>query len=130
MRALILEFGGYGAASFAALALDVGLLTLLVNVAGWHYLLAAAASFVAGGLLLYVLSVMFVFRFRRIENRVLELSYFVGLGVAGFIVNMAVMYAAVEGLGMYFLIAKMCAAACTCGTNFLLRRQLLFSRSF
>ena len=128
MRALILQFGSYGLASAAAFALDVGLLWLLVNLAGWYYLLAALTSFIAGGVLLHKLSVKFVFRERRVANEGMEISYFLGLGIVGLLINMAVMYIAVDGLGAHLLVAKVCAAGCSICVNFLLRRQLLFSR--
>ena len=126
---MILEFGGYGLASVAAFGVDLGLLTLLVKVAGWHYLVASAVSFVAGGVFLYVLSTRFVFQFRRAENRALELSYFIGLGVVGLVINIAAIRFAFDGLGLDLFGSKLCAAACTFGANFLLRRYFLFSRS-
>ncbi len=127
MRALILQFSGYGLASTAAFALDVSLLWLLVNVAGWHYLLAAATSFLAGGVLLHRLSVKFVFSERRVADETLELSYFLGLGLAGLAINSAIMFLAVDRFGAHLLVAKLCAAMCTVGANFLLRKQFLFT---
>lgn len=121
------ELALYLAASFAAFAVDVGLLAALVKLAGWHYLAAAAASFIAGGVFLYVLCVKYVFRFRRIQDPTLELPYFVGLGLVGLAVNTAAMYAAVELAHVYFLLAKVGAAGCTCLVNFALRRALLFA---
>lgn len=128
---MIIELGSYGVASAAALALDVGLLTLLVEVANWPYLIATVVSFIAGGVLLYALSTRFVFhsRGRRLGAGVLELSCFVGLGTVGLLVNTLVMYAMVSGFGLQLLHAKLCAAGCTFGVNFMLRRQLLFARS-
>jgi len=118
----------YGAASAAALLVDAGLLTALVERAGWQYLTAAVVSFAAGGVFLYFVSVTWVFRFRRIGNPALELPLFVGLGLAGLVVNIAVMFVAVETAHVHFLVAKAAAAACTFTTNFLLRRNLMFSR--
>jgi len=128
MRATTAELLLYAGASAAALVLDVAVLTALVERAGWPYLAAAASSFIAGGVFLYVLSVRFVFPLRRIGNPVVELPLFVALGLAGLVVNTAVMFAAVEAVHVHYLIAKAGAAACTFTTNFLLRRNLMFSR--
>jgi putative flippase GtrA len=130
MRALIRQFGAYGLASAAAFCLDFGIFTLLTRVADWHYLVAGAVSFTAGGVFLYALSVRYVFQFRRIERGSVELSYFVGLGVAGLVINMLAMYVAVDGLDLPALAAKVGAAGCTFCVNFILRRQFLFSRSY
>jgi putative flippase GtrA len=124
----ILELVSYAAASAAALAVDVGVLTALVSGAGWPYLAGAVASFVAGGVFLYFVSTAFVFRFRRIPKRTLELPFFLALGLVGLPVNIAVMYIAVETAHVHYLIGKCGAAVCTFGVNFALRRTLMFSR--
>ena len=126
---LVRELSGYGLASVLALGTDVGLLAVLVSRAHLHYLLAATISFVSGGILLYVLSVTLVFRVRRFTNRTLELSYFVALGTIGLAVNAVVIYVAVEMARVHFMVGKMLAAGCTFAANFLLRRQLLFTRA-
>lgn len=127
MSHLIREFGAYGAASVVALLTDMGLLAVLVSKAHVHYLVAATISFVCGGVLLYVLSVTLVFRFRRIEHRGIELSWFVALGAVGLLVNAGVIYVAVAVGGLHFMVGKLLAAGCTFCTNFLLRRHFLFS---
>lgn len=128
MNDRIAELVTYTAASAAALAVDVGLLVMLVTLAGWQYMPAAATSFVAGGIFLYVLSITFVFGFRRLHHPVLELPVFLGLGLVGLVVNAVVMFVAVEAVHAHFMVAKAGAAMCTFGINFLLRRNLMFSR--
>jgi putative flippase GtrA len=128
MRALIREASGYGVASAAAFGVDIGLLTLFAKALGWNHLIAAALSFIAGAVFLYAASVHFVFKVRRVESRALELGYFVALGGAGLCVNLVVIYIAVDNLGIPLLLAKLGAATCTFGVNFLLRRQFLFTR--
>ena len=124
---LLTELVTYGVVSAAALALDAGLLLLLVRAAHWHYIPASIAAFTAGAIFAYVLSVRFVFRFRKIDNRALELGYFIGMGLAGMVVNAAMLSIAITLLGLDLLVAKLLAAACTFLTNFSLRRAILFS---
>ena len=128
MRSSILEFLTYAAASAAALALDFGVLALLVSRVGWAPLPAAAVSFTVGGVFLYFASTRFVFRFRRIANPAIELPLFVALGFVGLLVNTAVIFVAVETFQLHYLAAKAVAAGCTFTTNYLLRRHLMFSR--
>jgi putative flippase GtrA len=120
------EMLGYGMASAVAFGTDISMLTLLVKVAGWHYLPASVVSFVAGGFVAYGLSVRFVFHRHRIQSRPLELGSFIALGLAGLGVNSIVLSIGVGNMGASLLSAKLCAAACTFGTNFTLRRQFLF----
>jgi putative flippase GtrA len=127
MRKVFSELFGYGLASAVALAVDLSVLEALVNLAGWNYLPASALSFISGGAVAYLLSVKFVFRFRQVDNGKLEFGYFVGLGVAGILVNAATLFVTVGGAGLDLFRAKLLAAGCTFVTNFTLRRQVLFS---
>src|SRR5512138_915776 len=92
MHILLSEVFGYGLASAVALGFDLGLLEGLVRL-GWNYLLASALAYVAGGTVAYLLSTRFVFRFRRVGQAHLELGYFLVLGMAGLLINSAVMFA-------------------------------------
>jgi len=118
---------GYGLASGVALLADVGVLTGLVKLAHWPYLAAASLAFIAGAAVAYVLSVRFVFKHRQTVRRTVEFSSFVGLGLAGLVVNAAVMFIAVSGAGLALVPAKVLAAGATFTTNFTLRRQMLFA---
>ena len=129
LRALCLEVFGYGLVSAVALAIDAAILQTLVTIAEWHYLPASAVSFVAGAVVAYVLSVRFVFRSRQVDNRVLEFSYFLGLGLVGLIVNSIALSIAITGVGLGLMTGKLVAAVCTFSTNFVVRRRLLFSPS-
>lgn len=119
----------YTAASGAALAVDVGLLALLVSQVGLPYLIASAISFIVGGVFLYLVCVTLVFRYRRVPNPTFELPLFIGLGLVGLTVNCLVMYVAVSQLQIDYLAAKGVAAGVTFGVNFGLRRLVMFSRT-
>jgi putative flippase GtrA len=127
MRILRLEVLGYGLASGIALAADTAILEGLVKLGGWHYLPASAVAFATGSVVAYLLSVKFVFRFRRVTNNLLEFGYFAALGVAGLLVNAAALFVAVSLAGLSLLVAKLLAAGCTFVTNFTFRKQLLFA---
>jgi putative flippase GtrA len=127
LRALIAEILGYALVSAAALAIDAGLLQVLVVRARWHYLPASALSFIAGAAVAYVLSTRFVFQFRQVSNPALEFGFFLGIGLVGLLVNAAVLSVAISGAGLSLMEGKLVAAACTFSTNYVLRRKLLFS---
>ena len=126
LSALLRELLGYGAASAVALAVDVAVLTALVELAAWHYVAASVVAFMCGSLVAYTLSVRFVFQQHRLRRRSLELTCFVALGTVGVGVNTLVLSLAIEVAGISLLAAKFCAAGCTFATNFALRRNLLF----
>jgi putative flippase GtrA len=126
MNNLISETAKYAAASAVAWLADTGLLLALTRHAGWHYLIAAAVSFMVGAVVAYTLSVKFVFNAHRMHNRELEFAGFVLIGLAGLAMNMLTMFIAHGKLGIDLVPAKGLAAGCTFLTNFVLRRQLLF----
>ena len=126
MTGLIKEACGYGAASIVALGVDMAILTALVRYCGWWYLAAATLSFSAGIVVAYLISIRFVFKTRRIEDRRSEFASFTALGALGLCVNALVMSIAVKIGGLHYLIAKCLAAGFTFICNFITRRQLLF----
>jgi len=129
VRGALRELGAYALVSGIALVVDTSLLMILVNAAAWHYLPASALAFIVGTGVAYLLSVRFVFRFRRVNRRELEFAYFLVFGAAGLLVNAAALSVAITLVGLGLLTAKLVAAGCTFVTNFTLRRQLLFTPS-
>lgn len=124
---LLTEASGYALASGIAFALDFALLAVLVSGLGVPYLPAATVSFVAGTLFVYWASVRRIFAARRVHDRRVELLVFMGIGVLTLAVNLGALYAAVEWLGLHYLLGKCCAGMITVGVNFGLRRWLLFT---
>ena len=125
MKQLLREFSGYGVASAAALSVDMGLLWSIVHV-GINYIVASVASFTAGAVVAYWLSITLAFRRHRLRDRRVELLGFIAIGVMGLIINTSVIYTAVQFLGLHYMLAKSVAAGFTFVFNFIVRRQLLF----
>jgi len=117
----------YSAASGVALAVDVGLLWVLVERFGLYYLAAATMSFVAGTVVVYVLSTGYIFRQRRVDDRRIEFSVFAAIGALGVLVNLAVLKLAVDAFHVHYLVGKLASVVFTFSLNFGLRRTLLFT---
>jgi putative flippase GtrA len=132
MRMVIQEALRYAAVSACAFFLDIATLFILVHYFSWWYLGAATASFLAGLLIGYALSVTLVFKYRRLKDQRLEFASFAAIGAVGVAINAAAMYFGVNYLGLNYLIAKCGAAGFTFIWNFVARRQFLFvpRRSF
>ena len=128
MRIFYREAIRYAIASGLAFALDVALLTMMVQYLSWWYVAAASISFAAGLVLAYALSVSCIFTYRRLENRRAEFAIFAVVGIAGLAVNAAVMFAAVSWFGLYYLTGKCIAAIVALTLNFTFRRRWLFLR--
>lgn len=128
MRPTLREIVVYAAGVAAAFAVDLALLAFLVEVASLQYLVAATASFIAGTLVVYWVSITHAFAYRRFENARSEFAMFALVGVMGILVNLAGMYVAVEHLHLHYMVGKLVSAGLTFFSNYGMRRVLLFTR--
>ena len=113
-------------ASQAAFWLDFGILALLTEAAGLHYLVSAAVAFLAGTTVSYILSVAWVFDTRRVASKAAEYALFVLVGVVGLALNEGLLWVFTEALGLHYLVSKVVAATLIFGWNFGARKLLLF----
>ncbi|WP_457798629.1 GtrA family protein [Methylocystis sp. S23] len=116
----------YAAASVFALALDYGVLMLLTKAFGVGYLEAAAAGFLSGLALIYLLSIRYVFEGRRARAPRVEMLGFLVTGVVGLMLTEALMRLFVGELGLSLTLAKAATAGFVFMFNFITRRGLLF----
>jgi putative flippase GtrA len=126
--AVLGEFWRYLGASVIALGCDFGLLWLLTERAGLHYLESSAISYSTGAVLHYVISAAFVFRERRLSDRRAEFVGFFAIGLLGLAASQLVMKAAVDGLGQSYLFGKVAAVGVSFVLTFVTRRAVLFTR--
>jgi putative flippase GtrA len=126
MKIVIQEAVRYAAVSACAFFVDITILFILVHYFSWWYLGAATATFLAGLLIGYVLSVTLVFKYRRLKDWRLEFASFAVIGAGGLAVNAAAIFFTVKYLGLHYLIAKCGAAGLTFVWNFVARREFLF----
>jgi putative flippase GtrA len=118
----------YLAASALALAIDFGLYSGLIRLAGVDYLVAAPIGFAAGLATVYAVSIRWVFRHRRLQSVRDEFAVFALIGLAGMALNQGVIWAGVELLALSPELAKVLSAGTVFGFNFGLRKLLLFTR--
>ena len=127
MTPMTREMAAYATVSATAFASDVATLATLIRMCHWHYLVASTVSFLVGAAVAYVLSVRFVFSFRRVANRQAEFAAFTAIGSVGLLANAAVMAGAVEILNLHYMIAKILSGGTTFLLNYSARRLLLFT---
>ncbi len=116
----------YGAASVFALALDYGVLVTLTKGFGVDYLQAAAVGFLFGLMLIYLLSVRYVFEARRARAPRLEMAGFLATGLIGLLLTEGLMHLFVSSFCFSLTIAKAATAGFVFLFNFVSRRSLLF----
>lgn len=117
----------YFAASAVALAVDAGSYIAMIRLGGVHYLIAGLVGFLLGLVTIYVLSVRWVFRQRRLAGRRSEFVIFALIGVFGLLINELVLYVCVAWLSFAPELAKLISAGIVFCCNFLGRKLLLFT---
>ena len=120
------EAARYFVASLAALTLDATLLWTGVNGLGMAAWLAGAFAYAAGLVLIYFLSIHWVFGQRTVRDARGEFALFAILGVLGLVLNSLTLYVA-TGLGLALPIAKGLSAGIGFVANFVSRKLILFS---
>lgn len=126
--AMRIEFLRYLVAGAIAFLADVALFLALIRLAEVRPVLAALAGYGAGLILVYLLSVRWVFGYRRLRARHTEFAYFAVIGVIGLAVNVAVIGLLTEVWQIDSLVAKLIATGMTFTFNFIFRKLMLFSR--
>lgn len=125
LLSLIREAGRYLVVSVVALIVDMLLLLILAE---WiHYALAASISFLVGAGVHYLLSIVFVFRQRRmLTRRMAEVSIFFAAGFGALLLNVGVIALCVELLAAPLAIAKLVAAGFSFIFGYVVRKLALF----
>jgi putative flippase GtrA len=114
-----------------AFFVDFGLFALCLYLLEWHYLLANLVGLVAGLVLNYALSVLWVFTAckRTLEKKkVAEFTLFTLVGIAGVGINQLLMYLMVDGLDLNEMRSKIVAAILVLMWNFGARKLILFKK--
>ena len=128
-KSLLGQFLRYLVTGGLAFVVDFGLFALCLYVFEWHYLLANLVGLVAGLVLNYAMSILWVFTAceRSLEDRkVMEFSLFALVGIAGVGINQLLMYGMVDGLEFNEMVSKMVAAFLVLMWNFGARKLMLF----
>ncbi len=112
--------------SVIALIADFGLLVILKEKFGAHYLLAAALSFSLGVVVSYMLSVKWVFATRRLDSYHKEFIIFVIICTVGLALNLAIIALAVSWLEFDYRLAKAISAMLVFFWNFIAKKIILY----
>ncbi len=103
--------------------LDYGLLFGLTEYGGFNYLTSSAVSFMVSLVVNYILCVTVVFHAERKSLR--QTVLFVATSLAGLAINQVCMYLFVEVAGLWYMLAKIGAAAVVTVWNYITKRLVL-----
>lgn len=116
----------YTLAGGLAYIIDYNSLIILTEIFRIHYLTSAAAAFLLGSIASYILNVKWVFEKRAFNNRYVEISIFVFIGILGLFLNQYYIWLFTENMGLHYLFSKIIATVIVSVANFFMRRHTLF----
>ena len=105
--------------------LDFSLLYVFTHYLNLHYVLSSIISFMSGTILNYYLCTFWIFKIRVVENRNLELFYYVIITAIGLSINTFLIWGLTEYLLMYYMLSKVIATFVTFWWNFGARKYFL-----
>lgn len=118
----IIKFGFVGGTAFV---IDAGLLFLLTEFCGIHYLISGTISFTASVIYNYILSVKWVFDAKKDANKTQEFIVFIVLSVIGLGINQLFMWLFVDMMHIYYMLSKIIATVIVMIYNFITRKLFL-----
>lgn len=123
---LLVQFVRYFFVGGFAFIVDFGLLYILTEYAGLHYLLSATLSFIAGLLVNYIISCIWVFNNSKFKNRLVEFLIFAAIGIVGLGLNDTLIWLFTDCIGTHYMFSKIVAAAIVYLWNFFARKYIVF----
>jgi putative flippase GtrA len=124
---LVVQLLRYTFVGGLAFIVDFGLLFLLTEFAGLYYLASATCSFLAGLLVNYYISTIWVFGSSPYKKG-MEFLLFAIIGIIGLGLNDVLIWVFTEKAGLYYMLSKLLTAVLVYLWNFLGRRYLIFNK--
>jgi|WetSurMetagenome_2_1015567.scaffolds.fasta_scaffold165570_3 putative flippase GtrA len=107
---------------------DIGLLFFFCEYLGVWYLSAAAVSYCCGILVSYCLNKSLTFHDER-RNYLMQFSTFAAISFSCLLVNLCIIWLAVEFAGVNYLVAKVIATGCAFFWNYYGQSRITFARN-
>lgn len=126
--ALIKQIGRFLVVGGLAFLVDYGVLWTMVDLLKANYLVASTLSFSVSVIFNYALSSIWVFESAGNGNQIGNFVVFVAMSVVGLLLNLAIMWFAVDALELYYLVAKVGSTGIVMIYNFISRKIILEKR--
>jgi putative flippase GtrA len=125
---LFIQFFRYFGVSGICFLADTATLFVLTEYAGIHYQISTFIGYSIGLILNYLLSVIWVFKTKRLSNKTMEFGIFVVIGLIGLAINQGVMWLCTDLIGLYFMLSRLVSAGVGYTWKFFARKYILFHR--
>lgn len=118
----------YVIAGGTAATVDLGLLYLLTDIAGFHYLVSATLAFVVAFVVSFTLQKFWTFGDETRDRMHVQATVYFVIAVANVGINAGLMYLFVSVFGIWYFLAQIIAGAAIACYNFLIYRRFVFHK--
>jgi putative flippase GtrA len=112
-----------------ATVVDFGILYFLTEKIKIYYIISAMVAFLFGLIVNYYLSIHWIFRTEKFDNKWVEFGVFGIIGIIGLGLNVFFIWIFTETYHLYYLISKILATVLVFAWNFIARKYLVFYSS-
>ena len=109
-----------------AFVVDFGLLYILTEYTALHYLLSTSLAFIAGLIVNYAISKLWVFDKSAIRMPTMEFIVFTIIGITGLAFTDLLMWLFTEKVGMFYMHSKVITTIIVFFWNFFARKYIIF----
>lgn len=120
------EFVKYLIGGGSAYTVDFLLLIFLTEFLGVPVLISAAVSFIIGLIIIYLLSIKWIFENRIQNNSYQEFFIFSFIGIIGLLINEILIWTSISTEYVHYTVAKIMSAGLVFIWNFSARKFILF----
>lgn len=118
----IVKFGLVGGIAFL---LDYGVLYVLTEFVGVHYLVSGMISFTVSVIFNYIMSVKWVFDENVKQDKKVQFVVFIVLSAIGLGINQVIMWGLVDYLAIHYMLSKIFATGVVMVYNFVSRKVFI-----
>jgi len=122
----IIQIARFIIAGGSTASLDFILYWFLVQVLGWHYILAVTISFIIASSVNYYISIIWVFFSGKFKSKISEYFVFLFFTALGLLLNYVVLYIGIEQLKINNLNARILSIIIVTIFNFLTKKFIVF----
>lgn len=123
---ILIQVFRYILAGVIAYVVDYVSLIVLTEAVDIYYLLSAAIAFLLGTVVSYFMNAGWVFNKRTFDNKHMEISIFLLIGIIGLFLNQCSIWFFTEKVGLFYLYSKVIATFIVVFVNFFARKYILF----
>ncbi|MBI4120931.1 MAG: glycosyltransferase [Parcubacteria group bacterium] len=109
----------YGISGFSAGVVHLGLLYVLVNTFGYHYIFASTVAVGVAIVVSFALQKFWTFKNENLESAPVQFFYYAIIATVDIILNGAFMYVLVEAFEMHYMVAQILVIGAIAAASFL-----------